>query len=195
MNKLYFCIFLTIVLTGCLSPSQPGTVVDETADERVPRLIQIMHLSKKDDYWRLCQEIIDYKDEALPHLAKNITSFSPKVRTGCMYCISRIYKNTKSDEALELKDDIFKRLEDTTDYVQLEAAASLCDMNDYRGVPVLIGIGLRNNNINIRFRSQQTLKSIFKMNFNYRYEVSEKERESSINRWEKWWEENKTKYI
>lgn len=196
MNKLYIYVFLAIVFTGCFSSTNNvKKTTEENSDDRIPRLIQIMHLSKGQDYWRLCQEIIDYGDEALVHLSKNITSFSPKVRTGCMYCIARIYKNTQSQQALALKDDIHKRLEDTVDYVQLEAAASLCDMGDYRGVPVLIGIGLRNNSVSIRFRSQQTLRSVFKMNFNYRYNVSQKDREPGINRWEKWWEENKGKYV
>lgn len=194
MNKL-FLILLALTLTSCVISNNVNNAADETADERVPRLIQIMHLAKGQDYWRLCQEIIDYKEEALPYLGKNITSFSPKVRTGSIYCIARIFKNANSSQALEFKEAIHSRLEDTEQFVQLEAAASLCDMKDYRGVPVLIGIGLRNDNIHLRFRAQQTLRSVFKMNFNYRHDVSQQDREQGINRWEKWWEDNKVKYI
>lgn len=193
MNRLY--IFILIVLIGCTTVEDKENVVEVPKEERIPRLIQILHLAKGENYWRLCQTIIDYKEDALVHLEKNIASSSKKIRIGAIYCTARIYVDTKSTEALKLKSLIAGRLEDREVSVQLEAAASLCDMKDYNGVPVLIGIGLRNDNKIVRYRAQQTLRNIFKLNFNYQFTASLEDREKGINRWEKWWEENKNKYL
>ena len=197
-------LFLVMLFWGCqtVTVDSDGQVIPKnvmTKEERtksdIELLVDALAIPNNLKINKICEKLIKYKESAIPELSRNIDNRIPSVRLFSIYCLGQIYTKTKSKAILQLKDQLYQRLSDRLMRIRLEAAAALCAIQDYRGVPILIE-GLRSRSSYVRMNAYQVLRQTFTLVFSYHYyEKNEKIREKSVKQWENWWEKNKGKYL
>ncbi len=200
MKKKSFILSIICLLSffvcSCQTVDPEGEDLPEA--ERVKNDIEIlvdaMALPESAKLDAICQRLISYEEEAIPELSRNIENRIPIVRLLCIFCLGQIYEKTKSPKILALKPDFIKRLTDPVNKVRLEAAGTLCIMEEYQGVPFLID-ALKNEAPYIRMVSSQVLFRTFQMTFNYQYDDDAHKREEAAKEWQEWWAKNKAKQM
>ncbi|NUM35244.1 MAG: hypothetical protein HUU50_11905 [Candidatus Brocadiae bacterium] len=186
-------LWLTFFLCSCQTVDT-SDVEELPESERIKNEIEIlvdaMALPGSAKLDSVCQRLINYGEEAIPELSKNIENRIPIVRLLSIFCLGQIYEKTNSSKVLALKPDFIKRLSDPVDKVRLEASGTLCIMGELQGVPFLIE-ALKSETAYVRMIASQVLFRTFQMTLNYQYDDDVQNRQEAIIRWEEWWAKNK----
>ncbi len=198
MKYCWLILFSTMMLllnSGCQTISTTDDPSQEEYDQnQIELLVDAMTLPNR-NVDVICRRLIeDYGEKAIPELSKNVDNRIPIVRLLSIFCLGQIYERTKSKDIVALKPKFKTALiTDPQERVRLEAAATLCSLKDYQGVPIII-TGLRHDSEYVRMICSQVLFRVFNESFGFRYDEAAEVREKSAQEWEKWWRENKKKY-
>lgn len=180
-------------MIGCASTNNKEELSEREND--LLNFIELMQIVKGPEYHRLCKKIVnDYGVEALPMLSEHTSSNSTLIRIGCIFCMGEIYREQNPNAVLKYRPVIASRLQDQSPKVQMEAASVLCEMKDYRGVPILIS-ALRAKEPYVRKIAKRVLFSSFNLTFSYDHNDPLEDREKRVDQWEEWWSQNKDKLI
>lgn len=186
------CVTTTTQLRGSKLP-EDDIPKEEQIQNDVELLVDAMAL-KNTRMETICKRLIEYGEKAVPELGKNIENRISIVRLGCIYCLGQIYERTKSPKIKAFEKRFEKRLNDPVEKVQLEAAATLCSFQNYHGIPILIN-ALRHKEPYVRMTTQQVLRKTFNLAFGYDHNAPAENRQQAIEKWEKWWQQNRHQYL
>lgn len=190
MLSLFLSLALTTFSCQTIEYKDGMPVEKETLDGRLDLLIAALE-APRPQIGKICKEIIEeHSLKAVYKLEEHLANRNVVVRTLCIYCLGRIYLNTKSSRVRALVPKIKGLLTDKNKRVQLEAAGTLCLFKVYDGIPLLIS-ALRHKSAYVRMNAIQTLFLTFKQKFGYEHNDEEKKRERAADKWESWWLNNK----
>ena len=78
--------------------------------------------------------------------------------------------------------------------LNMYAAEALAMLNDGYAIPCLIKKYLTDDTLRLRKQGIELLENLTSLTFDYDPNASERKRNKGIQKWEKWWEENKAQY-
>lgn len=197
--SLWLIVIVMLSLSiGCQMVSEePEVETDQISeDEQVKKDIEILIellAAPSAKIGEVCRRLIDYGDQAVPELARNMNNNSHLVRVCSLYCLGEIYRQKKSAQVRNLKAKIAFCLQDPMLQVRLEAATLLCSLDDYSGIPILID-ALRHEKPYTRMVAAQVLRDKFQLTFGYYYQDPPATREKAIASWQEWWQTKRQQY-
>jgi len=142
-------------------------------------------------------EIAEIGEKTLPYLQEMIKSNSLEERWAAVISLSTLLRKNPQLEntILPLLKQILK---DKNATLKMLAAAQLLSFGEKNGIPVLIS-SLKSKEITIfsdpplpvAMRANQFLRHYTGQEFGYQYDSSAEDKEQIVNRWQKWWNNNK----
>ncbi len=177
-----------LFLAGCVTESpyredpaddqgylKAGPLLEKEIEERIANMPYSRGLKRLANLMRLG----DIGEPAVPYLLEALENSDPDQRASSIYALGLI--NDKGTlPALR------ERLSDTDRNVQLEAAASLLGMGDWKGVSFLI-TALDDQDRFIRYKSFEALNKFTGLSFQYDFRASQEDRVASVGKWRGWW--------
>lgn len=180
------CKFFAICTLACTVYGCGHDELTPEDENQIRWLIDNLGIQTGPTWARVCQRLVEqYGPKAVPHLIENLGSTNSNIRRGCAYCLGHIGDR-------EAIDRLRQRLGDPDVMVRLECAASLCMMEEYDGVELLI-LALRHDETLVRCAAIQTLAGSFQQDFDYDPKASSEARAPAVERWEAWWAQNQGK--
>lgn len=196
--QIIFLALVGLVLSACQTIATDEDTTELSQEEydqnQIELLVDAMALPNR-NVDVICRRLIEnYSEKAIPELSQNIENRIPIVRLLSMFCLGQIYTRTQNGDILALRPRFQAALIDPVPRIRLEAAATLCNLGDYRGVGLLID-ALHDETPYVRMVASQILFLTFNETFGYQYLDETPQRDIAAKRWEDWWRTNKGQYL
>lgn len=187
MKRINCHFFLTCTVLFVLGCGQTRPTPEDS--NQIQFLIGNLAVQRGQRWVYTCRRLIEeYGDLAVEPLIENLGSTDANIRRGCAYCLGHI----GDKEAIE---PLAHHLGDPDLFVRLEAAASLCMLGRYDGVPLLIVALRHEESALVRGAAYQTLRQVVDENFGYDHQATAEQREPAVQRYEAWWQTNQSRFL
>lgn len=154
---------------------KPGPLLEKEIQERIANMPYSRGLKRLANLMRLG----DIGEPAIPFLIDALDHEDPEVRAGCIYALGLI-------DDKRVIPTLRSSLSDPDRNVQLEAAASLLGMGDWKGVSLLI-TALDSPQRFVRYKSFEALNKFTGLSFQYDFRAEQEARAASVAKWQAWW--------
>ncbi len=180
--KHWIPLFVVLaVLPACTSArklpeySKPSALLQEEIDT----LLRELPYRHGPELLATLNRLVYIGEPAIPSIVKSLKDDHPKARSNAAYVLGEIRDRRTIMPLREVLDD-------ESQEVRYEAAASLLVMGDWHGIPVLIA-ALKDSDPYHRYKSIQILAKNTHQDLGYDYKGSEESRAAAVGRWENWY--------
>ncbi len=155
--------------------------------KRIESAVAAVEVERGANLLRNLQWLIAQKDLAVPYVAERLKNTNIRTKASLLYVLG-FTRTAESTAALA------SHMNHGDAIVRYEAAAGLLNQGDMTAVPVLVDM-LNSPDRRFRFKAIQVLEANTGHHFNYQFSADKETRQAAINKWQKWWDQEKKRLM